>query len=107
MGISVSAVRLALMGFLVPFAFAYSPSLLLITEFSLLELCWVLVRLGIAMWMLAVMIGRGVWWAAAAVVGAVVLVLPWFWLQLAVVAALLACELPRRLIRRSPPRIAP
>ncbi|MBR9879957.1 MAG: TRAP transporter fused permease subunit [Gammaproteobacteria bacterium] len=107
MGISVSAVRLALMGFLVPFAFAYSPSLLLITEFSLLELCWVLVRLGIAMWMLAVMIGRGIWWAAAAVVGAVVLVLPWFWLQLAVAAALLACELPRRLIRRSPPRIAP
>lgn len=47
------AVNLALVGFLVPFAFVYNPSLLLVVDFSWMELGSVLVRLVLAIWLLS------------------------------------------------------
>ncbi|MDI5987474.1 TRAP transporter fused permease subunit [Halomonas sp. M4R5S39] len=99
MGISVTAVRLALMGFLVPFAFVYSPSLLLITDFSLGEFVWVLLRLAAAIWMLALFAGRGPLWATAGMAGAILLVLPGLYLQLGVLAAAVAAESLHHLAR--------
>lgn len=97
MGISVTAVRLALMGFLVPFAFVYSPSLLLIADFTLGEFLWALLRLGVAMWMLALFAGRGYLWAIAGMCGAVLLVLPDLFLQVGVLLLALLAEATYRL----------
>lgn len=102
MGISVTAARLALMGFLVPFAFVYSPSLLLIADFSIVEFSWAMLRLGAAMWMLALFAGRGARWAAAGMAGAILLVLPGLLLQLVVLAMAVMAELLHRFGRRSP-----
>ncbi|MDT0502517.1 MULTISPECIES: TRAP transporter fused permease subunit [unclassified Halomonas] len=102
MGISVSALRLALMGFLVPFAFVYSPSLLLIADFSVVEFTWALLRLAAAIWMLALFAGRGGRWAVAGMVGAILLVLPGLLLQLAVLAMAVMAELLHRLGKRDP-----
>lgn len=101
MGISVTALRLALMGFLVPFAFVYSPSLLLITDFSIVEFTWAMLRLGAAMWLLALFAGRGARWAVAGMIGAVLLVLPGLFLQTAVLALAVAAEIFHRLSKRN------
>ncbi|GGO79870.1 hypothetical protein GCM10011348_15270 [Marinobacterium nitratireducens] len=95
-GISVTAVRLALIGFLVPFAFAFNPSLLLITDFSITEFCWVLLRLAVAIWCLAVFPARGMVWTLASVAAAVCLVLPSIPLQLAAMVLTSAAELTSR-----------
>lgn len=97
MGISVTAVRLALMGFLVPFAFVYSPSLLLITDFALGEFVWALLRLGAAIWMLALFAGRGHLWAIAGMLGAILLVLPGLYLQIGVLTLAVLAEALYRL----------
>lgn len=97
MGISVTALRLALMGFLVPFAFVYSPSLLLITDFALGEFVWALLRLGAAIWMLALFAGRGRLWALAGMAGAILLVLPGLYLQVGVLALAILAEAAYRL----------
>ncbi|HSH57549.1 MAG TPA: TRAP transporter fused permease subunit [Halomonas sp.] len=102
MGISVTAARLALMGFLVPFAFVYSPSLLLIADFSIVEFSWAMLRLAAAMWMLALFAGRGARWAAAGMAGAILLVLPGLLLQLAVLAMAVMAELLYRFGKRNP-----
>jgi TRAP transporter 4TM/12TM fusion protein len=97
MGISVTALRLALMGFLVPFAFVYSPSLLLITDFALGEFVWALLRLGAAIWMLALFAGRGRLWALVGMAGAILVVLPGLYLQVGVLALATLAEAVYRL----------
>lgn len=47
----LQAVRLALIGFVIPFVFVYNPSLTLVEQFSLSGFLWVVVRLGLAIWL--------------------------------------------------------
>ncbi|MDN3518234.1 TRAP transporter fused permease subunit [Aquisalimonas lutea] len=101
MGISFTAARLALVGFLVPFAFAYSPSLLLISDFSWLELIWVLARLGVAAWLLAFFGARGPWWAFFGAGGAIALVMPVWPLHVAVLLLIAGLEAVWLIRRRS------
>jgi TRAP transporter 4TM/12TM fusion protein len=94
--ISMTAVRLSLVGFLVPFAFAYSPSLLLIApEFSFSELLWALARLVAVAWLLAVPVTRGRWWALMGIAASIALVAPVLALQLGALAFAAAAELGR------------
>jgi len=49
---AIAALRLALVGFLIPFVFVYNPSLLLITDFDWNAFLWVLTRLVVAIWVI-------------------------------------------------------
>lgn len=97
LGIGATAVRIALLGFLVPFAFAYSPSLLLITDFSWPELVWALTRLGVAAWLLAVFGARGRLWSLLGMTIAIVLVAPLLILQVVAMVLAVAVEAVCRL----------
>lgn len=92
MGISLTAVRLALIGFLVPFAFAFNPSLLLIADFSVTEFCWIMLRLGFAIWMLAAMAGRSTLWTLFSIATAVCLIMPMLSLQITALLLSLGIE---------------
>jgi TRAP transporter 4TM/12TM fusion protein len=47
------SVRVALIGFIIPFVMVYNPSLVLVNEgFDLVEFIWVVIRLGLAIWLL-------------------------------------------------------
>ena len=46
------ALRLALVGFIIPFVLVYNPSLSLVVEFDPGEFVWVCLRLGLAIWLL-------------------------------------------------------
>jgi len=83
MGIGMTAMgRLALIGFLTPFVFVYSPSMLLIADFSFGELIWSLARLVMAAYLIAKISIRGrLWWALSAVMS-IALVVPSLPLQL-------------------------
>ena len=50
---AVKAVGLALSGFVIPFFFIYDNNLLLLTGFSFTGLAWVVLKLGLALWMLS------------------------------------------------------
>jgi TRAP transporter 4TM/12TM fusion protein len=50
---AMQALRLSLVGFLIPYVFVFNPSLLLVERFDVVELAWVVVRLIAAIWMLA------------------------------------------------------
>ncbi|MEM7404326.1 MAG: TRAP transporter fused permease subunit [Pseudomonadota bacterium] len=50
---AVKAVGLALSGFVIPFFFIYDTNLLLIDGFSVTGLVWVMLKLGVALWMLS------------------------------------------------------
>lgn len=82
LGISLVAMRISLLGFVVPFVFAYSPSLLLITDFSWTELLWALARLGLASWLLATVFTCGVAGMVAGLLALLALVSPLLGLQL-------------------------
>ncbi|WP_369335740.1 TRAP transporter permease [Halomonas sp. ND22Bw] len=88
MAIGMTAMgRLALIGFLTPFVFVYSPSMLLITDFSLVEFVWSILRLALAAYLIARISVLGqAWWAISAIVS-ITLVAPLLPLQ--VVGALL------------------
>jgi TRAP transporter 4TM/12TM fusion protein len=47
------AVRLAVVGFLIPFVLIYNPSLSLVVEFEWLPFIWVIIRLPVAIWSIA------------------------------------------------------
>jgi TRAP transporter 4TM/12TM fusion protein len=47
-----TAIRIALVGFLIPFVFVYEPSLTLIVNFDIVEFVWAVVRLSAAIWLL-------------------------------------------------------
>ncbi len=49
---AVTAMRLAAVGFIIPFVFVYHPSLLLGEEFQLWPLLWIALRLVLAIWLL-------------------------------------------------------
>ncbi len=49
---AVTAMRLAVVGFVIPFAFVYNPSLLLGGEFQIGPLLWISVRMLLAIWLL-------------------------------------------------------
>jgi TRAP transporter 4TM/12TM fusion protein len=76
MGVGATAVRLSLLGFLVPFAFAYNPSLLLIGDFSWAGFTWAVLKLSVAGWLLAAMSARGSRWTLFGVTAAIVIVVP-------------------------------
>ena len=48
---AIVAVRLALVGFIIPFVLVYNPSLSLVVEFELGEFVWIAARLGLAIWL--------------------------------------------------------
>ena len=50
---AVKAVGLALSGFVIPFFFIYDNNLLLLTGFTYTGLAWVVLKLGLALWMLS------------------------------------------------------
>ena len=50
---AVKAVGLALSGFVIPFFFIYDNNLLLLTGFTFVGLAWVVLKLGLALWMLS------------------------------------------------------
>ena len=49
----VQAVRLAIVGFVIPFVLIYNPSLALVVEFAWLPFLWLIVRLPLAIWLVA------------------------------------------------------
>ncbi len=51
MATSVVAVRLAVIGFVIPFVLAYNPALILVGDFDALAFLWVLSRLIVAIWL--------------------------------------------------------
>ncbi len=51
MATSVVAVRLAVIGFVIPFVLAYNPALTLVGDFDALAFIWVLSRLILAIWL--------------------------------------------------------
>lgn len=53
MATGFQAVRLALVGFLIPFVLIYNPSLSLVVGFEWLPFIWVLIRLPVAIWSIA------------------------------------------------------
>jgi TRAP transporter 4TM/12TM fusion protein len=50
---AVLSLRISLVGFLIPFVFAYNPSLLIVESFEFGAFVWVIVRLLAAVWMIA------------------------------------------------------
>lgn len=57
MATAVEAVKIAVIGFIIPFVFVYNPSLMLITDFSWPEFLWASVRLVLAIWILTTGLG--------------------------------------------------
>lgn len=55
---SITAFRLGLVKFLVPFMFVYYPSLLIVESFDWGEFIWALVRCSLAIWLAATALGR-------------------------------------------------
>ena len=49
---AVAAVRLAAIGFVIPFVMVFNPSLVLVLGFDPLGFAWVVVRLALAIWLL-------------------------------------------------------
>ncbi|MCP5367429.1 MAG: TRAP transporter fused permease subunit [Hyphomicrobiales bacterium] len=52
MATAVTAVRIALIGFIVPFVLVYNPSLSLVLQFEPAAFVWICVRLALAIWLL-------------------------------------------------------
>jgi len=52
MAVALVAIRIAFIGFLIPFVMIYNPSLLLVLEFDIFEFAWVVARLTLAVWLL-------------------------------------------------------
>ena len=50
---AVQSLRISLVGFLIPFVFAFNPSLLIVESFDAVGFVWVIVRLTAAVWMIA------------------------------------------------------
>ncbi len=51
--IGVDACRVALIGFIIPFALIYNPSLSLVVDFDIPEFLWICLRLALAVWLLS------------------------------------------------------
>ncbi|MFV0383957.1 MAG: TRAP transporter permease [Paracoccus sp. (in: a-proteobacteria)] len=49
--IGIDACRIALIGFVIPFVLVYNPSLALVVDFSVTGFVWIVLRLGLAIWL--------------------------------------------------------
>ncbi|MDP6427836.1 MAG: TRAP transporter fused permease subunit [Rhodospirillales bacterium] len=76
----MQAIKLSVIGFIVPFVFIYNPSLTLVEGFEVLPFIWVCLRLTLAIWFLTTALG-GVdrallpWWSRGLRIGLGILVL--------------------------------
>jgi len=104
MDIGLKAVKLSLIGFLVPFAFVYNPSLLLITHFAAAPFAWAVLRLVLAGWVAALMMGGGFMRTAGGMALAGSLIAPVLWLQVPAAAVVGGMTLAGTLLRRGPVR---
>jgi TRAP transporter 4TM/12TM fusion protein len=107
LAVAVSAIRVAFIGFLIPFVMIYNPSLLLVVDFDPVEFAWVVLRLGLAVWLLTTGFGgyaggRIAWIERVLRVGcAVAMLMPGLWIEAGAVAVGLALVAWRRwLLRR-------
>lgn len=93
----MEAVRLAIVGFIIPFVFVYHPDILIINGFTVGGLLWSIISFLIATWMIATALARYdrssiAWWESAARLVAAGLVLNPHWL-LSVAGGLLGAGL--------------
>jgi TRAP transporter 4TM/12TM fusion protein len=114
MATAVEAVKVAIIGFIIPFVFVYNPSLTLVVDFNWPGFIWACLRLTLAIWLLASGLGgydrarldllsRGVRFVAG-----VAMLMPENWLRAVAVAAALAMLAYdwRRGLAASPPGFA-
>lgn len=59
MRVAFTAVRLAIVAFLIPFVFVYNQSLLLVLHFDAASFAWIVTRLALSVWLLATGFGGG------------------------------------------------
>jgi len=50
---AIQSVRISLVSFVIPFVFVFNPSLLLVDAFNMIDFIWVILRLLLAIWMIA------------------------------------------------------
>jgi len=50
--VGIDAVRLSIVGFVIPFLFVENPSLTLVEDFSFVEFAWSIARLGVGIWLI-------------------------------------------------------
>ena len=87
LAVAVTAIRVAFIGFLIPFVMIYNPSLLLVVDFDPMEFTWVVMRLGLAVWLLTTGFGgyaggRMAWAERVLRVGcAVAMLMPGLWME--------------------------
>jgi TRAP transporter 4TM/12TM fusion protein len=53
MATSLQAMKIAFVGFLIPFVFVYNPSLTLVVDFNLVDFMWIFIRLTVSVWLIA------------------------------------------------------
>ena len=103
----VTAVRLAFVGFVIPYIFAFHPSLLLIVEFDAADFAWVSVRLIVAIWMLTTALAGfeqaplTQWMRGLRLILGAALLYPLIWVQIAACAIALAAVAFERLKARA------
>ncbi len=51
MNVAATSVRIALIGFIIPFVVIYNPSLVLVREFNMVDFLWIVARLSAAIWL--------------------------------------------------------
>ena len=106
LAVAVSAIRVAFIGFLIPFVMIYNPSLLLVVDFDPAGFAWVVMRLGLAVWLLTTGFGgyargRLAWVERILRVGcAVAMLMPGLWIEAGAFAAGLALVAWRWLLLR-------
>ena len=108
---AMQSLRISLVGFLIPFVFAFNPSLLIVESFEGGAFVWVVARLIAAVWMIATafagydMRGRiGIVFRIARFVAGIVVLLPDPMLEIGgFVACIVLCGIYR--FRRSPAKI--
>ena len=54
---ALQALKLSFVGFIVPFVFIYNPSLSLVVGFEIIPFIWVVLRLGLAIWLITTALG--------------------------------------------------
>ena len=82
LALSVTALRLATIGFLIPFAFVYQPSLLLIVDsFSIVGLVIALLTTSAAIVLIASGFASKGWLRLLLVIVGIVTILPFWWIQ--------------------------
>ena len=103
----VTAVRLAFVGFVIPYIFAFHPSLLLIVGFNPVEFTWVSLRLIVAIWMLTTALAGfeqaplAQWMRGLRLILGAALLYPLIWVQIAAGVLAIATVILERLKARA------